>query len=83
VYPYDRGRVRQWGSAADPAHAFPMVTSFRTDALTPASVYRSVIREAIDSGSPTTAACAIGEMSDDVLVRSLWEKMSPPDRVSR
>ena len=50
VYPYYRRRVRQLGSAADPSHVFLMVTSFRIDALTTAMVYRSVIREAIDSG---------------------------------
>ncbi|ENL4490742.1 mannuronan synthase [Pseudomonas aeruginosa] len=82
VYPYYRRRVRQLGSAADPSHVFLMVTSFRIDALTTAMVYRSVIREAIDSGYPTTVVCSIVEMSDEVLVRSLWEKMNPPDRVS-
>lgn len=83
VYPYYRRRVRQLGSAADPSHVFLMVTSF-IDALTTAmAVYqRSVIREAIDSGYPTTVVCSIVEMSDEVLVRSLWEKMNPPDRVS-
>lgn len=66
VYPYYRRRVRQLGSAADPSHVFLMVTSFRIDALTTAMVYRSVIREAIDSGYPTTVVCSIVEMSDEV-----------------
>ena len=72
VYPHLRRKVRKLGKAADPSHVFLMVTSFRIDALTTAQVYSSVIREAIDCDLPTTVVCSIVEMSDELLVKSLW-----------
>ena len=81
VYPHLRRKVRKLGKAADPSHVFLMVTSFRIDALTTAQVYSSVIREAIDCGLPTTVVCSIVEMSDELLVKSLWKRMNPPARV--
>ncbi|MBU3056597.1 mannuronan synthase [Pseudomonas indica] len=81
VYPYYRRQVRKLGSAADPSHVFLMVTSFRIEALTTAQVYGSVIQEAIDSGYPTTVVCSIVEMSDELLIKSLWAKLNPPERV--
>jgi len=82
VYPYLRRKVRTLGSDANPSHVFLMVTSFRIDALTTAQVYSSVIREAIDCGLPTTVVCSLVEMSDEMLVKSLWAKMNPPERVT-
>ena len=80
VYPILRRKVRRLGSDADPSHVFLMVTSFRIDALTTAQVYQSVIREAIDSGYPTTVVCSLVEMSDEMLVKALWSRMAPPER---
>lgn len=82
VYPFLRRKVQKLGTDADPSHVFLMVTSFRIDALTTAQVYSSVIREAINCGYPTTVVCSLVEMSDELLVKSLWQKMAPPDRVS-
>ncbi len=82
VYPHLRRKVRALGAAADPSHVYLMVTSFRIDALTTAQVYSSVIREAIDCGYPTTVVCSLVEMSDELLVKSLWAKYNPPERVS-
>ncbi|UVE16850.1 mannuronan synthase [Pseudomonas sp. LS44] len=81
VYPHYRRKVRKLGRDADPSHVFLMVTSFRIDALTTAMVYRSVIEEAIDCGFPTTVVCSIVERSDELLVKSLWAKYQPPERV--
>ena len=81
VYPHLRRKVRKLGKAADPSHVFLMVTSFRIDALTTAQVYSSVIREAIDCELPTTIDCSIVEMSDELLVKALWARMNPPERV--
>jgi mannuronan synthase len=74
VYPHLRRKVRKLGKAADPSHVFLMVTSFRIDALTTAQVYSSVIREAIECGLPTTVVCSLVEMSDELLVKSIWER---------
>ncbi len=81
VYPWYKRRLAKLGSAADPSHVFLLVTSFRIEALTTAMVYRSVIREAIDCGYPTTVVCSIVELSDELLVKNLWARMAPPERV--
>lgn len=81
VYPYYRRKVKRIGKDADPSHVFLLVTSFRIDALTTAQVYRSVIEEAIDCGYPTTVVCSIVEMSDELLVKSLWARLAPPEHV--
>lgn len=81
VYPMLRRKVRKLGTDSDPSHVFLMVTSFRIDASTTAAVYQSVIREAIESGYPTTIVCSLVEMSDEMLMKSLWAKMNPPERV--
>ena len=81
VYPYYRRKVKKLGKDADPSQVFLLVTSFRIDALTTAQVYRSVIREAIDCGYPTTVVCSIVELSDELLVKNLWARMNPPEHV--
>jgi glycosyltransferase Alg8 len=81
VYPLLRRKVRKLGPDAAPSHVFLMVTSFRIDASTTAAVYQSVIREAIDCGYPTTIVASLVEMSDEMLMKSLWAKMNPPERV--
>ncbi|GAB3389388.1 glycosyltransferase family 2 protein [Azotobacter armeniacus] len=81
VFPYYRRKVQKLGKDTDPSYVFLMVTSFRIDALTTGKVYGSVIREAINCGYPTTVVCSIVEMSDELLIKSLWEKLNPPDRV--
>ena len=81
VYPWYRRKVLKLGKAADPSHVFLMVTSFRIDALTTAMVYRSVIREAIDCGYPTTVVCSIVELSDELLIKNLWAQAEPPEHV--
>ncbi|WP_213875213.1 glycosyltransferase family 2 protein [Pseudomonas sp. dw_358] len=81
VYPRLRRKVRKMGAETDPSEVFLMVTSFRIDALTTAQVYGSVIREAIECGFPTTVVCSLVEMSDELLVKALWEKANPPARV--
>ncbi len=81
VYPYYRRKVKKIGKDADPSHVFLLVTSFRIDALTTAQVYRSVIREAIECGFPTTVVCSIVELSDELLVKNLWTRMNPPEHI--
>ncbi|HZX19336.1 MAG TPA: mannuronan synthase [Pseudomonas sp.] len=82
VFPHYRRKVAKLGNATDPSQVFLLVTSFRIDALTTAQVYRSVIREAIDCGYPTTVVCSIVELSDELLVKSLWAQMQPPEHVT-
>lgn len=81
VFPWYRRQARKLGEAAAPSHVFLLVTSFRIDALTTAQVYRAVIEEAIGCGYPATVVCSLVEMSDELLVKSLWRKLAPPERV--
>lgn len=81
VFPYYRRKARKLGSSSDPSHVFLMVTSFRIDALTTAEVYRSVIEEAINCDYPCTVVCSIVELSDELLVKNLWGRLNPPERV--
>ena len=82
VYPWYRRKVTKLGKDADPSHVFLLVTSFRIEALTTAMVYRSVIREAIDCGYPTTVVCSIVELSDELLIKNLWAQAEPPTHVT-
>ncbi|PVZ12393.1 MULTISPECIES: glycosyltransferase family 2 protein [unclassified Pseudomonas] len=82
VYPWLKRKAQALGDATDPTHVYLMVTSFRIDAGTTAAVYGSVIREAINCGYPTTVVCSLVEMSDELLVKALWERLNPPERVS-
>lgn len=81
VYPACRRRVLALGDLTDPSHLYFMVTSYRIDAQTTALVYDAVISEAVASGWPATVVCSIVEMSDETLVRQLWRRHNPPDRV--
>lgn len=81
VFPWYRRKARRLGAAADPSEVFLMVTSFRIDALTTAQVYQSVIQEAIDCGYKATVVCSIVERSDELLIKTLWSKLNPPERV--
>jgi mannuronan synthase len=81
VFPHYRRKVRKMGDAANPSHVYLMVTSFRIDAHTTAMVYQSIIREAIDCGLPTTIVASIVEKSDELIFKSLWRTMNPPERV--
>jgi len=81
VFPHYRRKVKKMGDEANPSHVYLMVTSFRIDAKTTAMVYQSIIREAIESGLDTTIVASIVEKSDELIFKSLWRVMTPPERV--
>jgi mannuronan synthase len=82
VYPVCRRRALALGSLADPSHLYFMITSFRIDPTTTARVYESVIREAVAADWPATIVCSIVEISDETIIRQLWRKYNPPQRVN-
>ncbi|HWV16440.1 MAG TPA: glycosyltransferase family 2 protein [Cellvibrio sp.] len=82
VFPHYKRKMLKLGDSAAPSKVYLMVTSFRIDAHTTAMVYDSVIKEAILCGWETMIVCSIVEVSDEMIVRQLWEKHNPPDRVS-
>lgn len=82
AYPRLRARARSLGDEAAPSHVYMMVTSFRIDAETTAKVYASIIREAEECGWPTTVVASIVELSDEMLMRAIWRRLDPPERVN-
>ncbi len=81
AYPKLRARARSQGEDGAPSHVYLMVTSFRIDAETTAKVYASIIREAVECGWPTTVVASIVELSDEMLMRAIWRRLAPPERV--
>ncbi|MEE2762661.1 MAG: glycosyltransferase family 2 protein [Pseudomonadota bacterium] len=81
AYPKLRARARSLGEDGAPSHVYLMVTSFRIDAETTAKVYASIIREAVECGWPTTVVASIVELSDEMLMRAIWRRLAPPERV--
>ncbi|HUR41950.1 MAG TPA: glycosyltransferase family 2 protein [Verrucomicrobiae bacterium] len=81
AFPRARARARELGEAALPSHAYFLVTSFRIEATTTADVYRAAIAEAIGCGRPATVVASIVELADERLIRTLWRRMNPPERV--
>jgi glycosyltransferase Alg8 len=82
AYPRLRRKARKLGAQGEPSHVYLMVTSFRIDAATTAKVYESIIREAMACGWPTTVVASIVELSDEMLMRTLWQRMNPPEHIT-
>jgi glycosyltransferase Alg8 len=80
-FPRARARADALGAAGLPSHAYFLVTSFRIDASTTASVYRSVIAEAVRCGRPATVIASIVELADERLIQALWQRLAPPPQV--
>lgn len=81
AFPTARRQAAALGAAARPSKVYFLVTSYRIAASTSALVYRSVIAEAIACGAPATVMASLVELADERLVRMLWERMAPPERV--
>lgn len=81
VFPKLRRQALAMGEEAMPPHIYLMVTSFRIDALTTAQVYNSVFEEAKISTVGCTVIASIVEMSDELLIRSLFKKHNMPDGI--
>ena len=81
-FPRLRKRANALGAEGAPSHVYFLATSFRIDAMTTGAVYRSVIEEAIACGYPATVVASIVELSDQLIVSALWQRLQPPDRVN-
>lgn len=81
VYPQMRARAAKLGEGAMPSRFYLLITSFRIEPATTAAVYRAAIREALAVQTPVTIVASIVEMADEQLIRCLWEKLAPPQRV--
>ncbi|MBT0585626.1 glycosyltransferase family 2 protein [Alteromonas oceanisediminis] len=82
VFPHQRRLAHQALERLKPSHIYLMVTSFRIDSMTTAKVYSSIIKEAASCGYPATVVASVVEMSDEILIKNLWENFAPPAHVS-
>jgi mannuronan synthase len=80
-FPRLRSEMQALQPAATPASVYLLVTSFRIDVDTTASVYRGVLREAMAWPGQTTIVASIVEMADEQLIKLLWQRSAPPERV--
>ncbi len=81
VFPRWRRQADALGDAARPSHLYLLVTSFRISTDTTLAVYRSVIEEAARYGAPTTIVASIVEMSDERVIKQLFQSCNPPEHV--
>ncbi|NRA55783.1 MAG: glycosyltransferase [Gammaproteobacteria bacterium] len=81
VFPTLRRQADRMGQDAMPPHVYLMVTSFRIEPDTTASVYNAVFSEAKTCDIPCTVVVSIVELSDEILIRSLFNKHQLPDSV--
>lgn len=64
-----------------PPQIYIVLTSFRIDAQTSIAVFRSAITESISCRIPVTIVCSFVELSDEFLIKRLFQELMPPDRV--
>lgn len=64
-----------------PSKMYLLVTSFRIELDTTIRVFRATIAEAIGCGVPTTIVASIVELGDEFLIKDMFRRMNPPDRV--
>ncbi|MFP5306161.1 MAG: glycosyltransferase family 2 protein [Gammaproteobacteria bacterium] len=81
VFPRTKRAAAALGDDAAPPHWYMLITSFRIDPATTASVYRAAIREAVAQRVPVTIVASIVELADEQLVKLMWERLAPPERV--
>lgn len=64
-----------------PPHIFIVLTSFRIEAATSIPVFHSTVSEAIRCGIPTTVVCSFVELSDEFLMKRIFQELAPPDYI--
>ncbi|MEO1017799.1 MAG: glycosyltransferase [Pseudomonadota bacterium] len=60
---------------------YVVITSYRIAADTTIAAFRAAIQEAIDYGGEVTIVASVVEMADQRLIKSLFYRLSPPERV--
>ncbi len=81
VFPGKRARANELTAEEDPEHAFFLITSFRISSETSIPVYRSVVKEAIACGVPSTIIASVVEMSEERIAKQTFYAQNPPEHV--
>ncbi len=82
VFPKWRAKAKALDASDLPAMMYLLVTSFRIGAETSRRVYASVVEEAIMYGRPVAIVASIVERADEVLIRQIFERLSPPPHIT-
>ena len=64
-----------------PPEVFLVITTYRIPPETTALVYRAAIEEAVAFARPATLVAAVVEMADERLVKAIFARLAPPNRV--
>lgn len=78
-FPKLRAKADEGGEDLLPPHVYLLITSFRISTDTTTKVYEAAVHEAVQSGIPTTLIASIVEVSEELLIKSIFERMNPPD----
>ncbi len=81
VFPKLRKRAEDLGDTANPDHVFLVLTTFRIGTHVSVEVYRAAIKDAILTGVPTTIIASIVELSEEKLIKKIFNLHNPPDHV--
>jgi glycosyltransferase Alg8 len=81
VFPKLRKRADDLGDAAKPEHVFLVLTTFRIGTQVSVEVYLAAVKDAISTGVPTTIIASIVELSEERLIRKLFELQNPPSHL--
>lgn len=81
VFPKLRRQVDENEEALMPSHVYLLVTSFRIESQTTIDVFKSVVREAVECGIPTTIVASIVELGEEFLMKEIFAHYNPPEHV--
>lgn len=77
VFPKRRKQANALGDRGKPEHVFLVLTTFRIGTSVTVEVYRAAIKDAISTGVPTTIIASIVELSEERLVRKIFQSQRP------
>ncbi len=63
------------------AHVYLAITSYRIRSETTTAVFRAAIEEAIRYPGPVTLVASLVELADQRLIKALFARMAPPERI--
>ncbi len=81
VFPKWRKQANDMGDDAKPEHVFLLLTTFRIGTDVTVRTYRAAVLDAIACGVPTTLVTSIVEMSEERLVKAIFNALNPPAHV--
>ncbi len=82
VFPKHRKLEERHRDDLMPSKIYLLVTYFRIETDTSLKVFRSIVREAINSGVECMIVPSLVEKGDEGMVKEVFKSMNPPERVT-